>query len=183
MEIRKENLEERVEQLQSLGSDIEHINGTLTKHLLGTYHLLKSWDLCEELCLAGLFHAVYGSDPTRSRLLGVEKRAEVANMIGSRAEMLVYMFCSCDKPKVLPQIGTQSPIMFIDRFTGEQSPFPEEFLNDFCELTIANDLDVARNKAVEQYHQDLLRMFKNMYPLVSEKTQAELDKLFVQFLS
>ncbi|OCQ21243.1 hypothetical protein A7985_11490 [Pseudoalteromonas luteoviolacea] len=181
MEIRKDNLEERVAQLQSLGSEIEHINGTLTKHLLGTYHLLKSWALREELCLAGLFHAVYGSDPTRSKLLGVEKRSEVANMIGTRAEKLVYLFCSCDKPRVLPQIGTVSAIVFFDRFTGKSSPFPAELLNDFCELTIANDLDVARNKTVEMYHDDILTMFENMYPLVSENTQMELDNLFIRF--
>ncbi|WDE05706.1 hypothetical protein SG34_001865 [Thalassomonas viridans] len=182
MEIRKSNLDERVKQLQSLGSEeFAHINGPLTAHLVGTYKILERWQLDESLCLAGLFHAIYGSDPTRAQLLGTDQRAEVAAMIGEKAEELVYLFCSCDKPFVLPQIGAETKVSFRNRFTGETSEFPAHLLNDFCELTIANDLDVARNKSEEYYHDDILAMFKRMYPMVSSHTQAELDLLFVKF--
>ncbi|MBQ4845068.1 DUF6817 domain-containing protein [Pseudoalteromonas sp. MMG005] len=182
MEIRKKNLDERIKQLQSFGSEeFAHINGSLTQHLVGTYKILERWGREEALCLAGLFHAVYGSDPTRAELLGTDQRVEIAEMIGQRAEALVYLFCSCDKPYVLPQIGSESRVNFRDRFSGAVMQFPPELLNDFCELTIANDLDVARNKEQEYYHEDILNMFRRMYPMVSAEVRLELDGLFDKF--
>lgn len=76
--------------LRKLTSSIPHSNTTLFKHLYGTYKILKSHGADEDVCLAGLYHSVYGTEfYSRLQL----EREQVKNIIGDRAENLVYDFC------------------------------------------------------------------------------------------
>jgi hypothetical protein len=38
-----------------------HTNRTLSNHLIRTYNILEKWDNTKEICLAGLFHSIYGT--------------------------------------------------------------------------------------------------------------------------
>jgi hypothetical protein len=52
--------------LKDLGvGEFAHLNGTLEHHLLGTCKLLMEWNNPEYVCDAGLYHAVYGTQPNR----------------------------------------------------------------------------------------------------------------------
>lgn len=42
--------------------EIRHFNGSLLSHLESTYRLLRDWGNGEDLCIAGLCHAAYGTD-------------------------------------------------------------------------------------------------------------------------
>lgn len=54
--------EKLISQLIDIGvSGFEHLNGSLLKHLEGTHMLLQSWNANNDLCIAGLYHAVYGT--------------------------------------------------------------------------------------------------------------------------
>ena len=86
---------------ECLGADdVGHSGRTLFAHLKGTYELLRSWGVAEEVCVAGLFHSVYGTRVFRHRCLEptARNRGLVAYMIGERAERLVYLFCVADRP-------------------------------------------------------------------------------------
>ena len=96
--------------------DLAH--GSFDDHLRGTCDVLERWCvvLCrsplyvpdsdtwyssrhypEEVCLAGLFHSIYGTEGFQGLILGLEQRAEVAEIIGERAERCVFFNCIMDR--------------------------------------------------------------------------------------
>src|SRR5947199_8408129 len=69
--------------LQALGAaEFAHVHGALATHVRGTETLLRSWGNREPLCLAGLYHAVYGSEGLRGSLTGLSRRGAIAEVIG-----------------------------------------------------------------------------------------------------
>lgn len=171
-------MNEKLQKLTELGADdFKHISGPMIQHLIGTYNLLRSWGASTMLCDAGLFHAVYGPAGLNGGLLSISRRSEIAGVIGEQAEALVYFYCSCDKTFVLPQIGRETEIMFRDRFTSDEFWISEISLADFCELTVANELDVARGKAKEVYSSEIMDMLHRMRPLLSKKALEEVNKI------
>jgi hypothetical protein len=130
--------------LRALGADaFAHVNGALGPHLAKTERLLRAWGSREALCTAGLYHAVYGTDGIRGSLAGLERRSELAGTIGAEAEAIVYLYGACDRDVFHPRIGTADRYRFVDRFTGAEHVIAERELRDFCELTVANELELA----------------------------------------
>jgi hypothetical protein len=173
------NIEKYVNYLKSLGaSDYTHISGPMINHLIGTYNVLYSWDSSLLTCKAGLFHAIYGPQGLPLPLLSLEKRGEIKEVIGADVEELVYLYCACDKSFVLPQFKTTLDIQFRNRFTGEELPFNKRYIGSFCELTVANELDVARGKPIETYSVDIISMLKSMYIHINKNAQKDLDLIF-----
>jgi hypothetical protein len=124
-------------------ASIAHPHGTLLEHLLGTEQLLRTWGSSEVLCLAGLAHAVYGTDGFAPHLLELEERHLLTAAAGSEAEALVYLYASCDRGAVYPQFERPGPIEFRDRFTGKASRPSEDELRDFADLTLANEFEIT----------------------------------------
>ena len=71
--------------------NIPHGNTNLTDHLLGVYSLLLQTNAPKYLCLAGLFHSIYGSEHFKPDI--TITRNQVAEYIGEMAEELVFLFC------------------------------------------------------------------------------------------
>lgn len=132
--------------LSALGAgDFAHLDGTLERHLIAVHGLLQDWGAKEPLCSAGLFHAAYGTSGFTSAMVALDRRAKITSLIGREAEQLVYRYCACDRAFVWPQIGNLDPIDFRDRFTGGLLKVGDDDLRDFCELTCANEVEIALN--------------------------------------
>jgi hypothetical protein len=130
--------------LEARGAEtIAHLNGTLLGHLLATEELLSSWGASEALCLAGLCHATYGTDGFAPSLLPWDDRAGLARLVGPEVEEIVYLYASCDRSVVYPQLATVGPVTFFDRFRQQSRLAGETEIRDFVDLTLANELDVA----------------------------------------
>lgn len=141
-------MDKRLAYLQQLGAEsLGHWNGNLIAHLQSTRDLLASWGAAAYLQDAGLFHAVYGTDGYPSALSNAGARAEIASIIGSRAEEVVYIYGACDRDFLYPQLQSGSGANYRDRFSGEIYPLAGRLLEDVCELTAANELDLARDSA------------------------------------
>ena len=125
---------------------VRHLDGNLLTHLKGTYDLLRGWGNPEFLCLAGLCHAAYGTDGFPTPLNDPARRSELGDVIGTRAEALVYFYASCDRAWVYPQVGREWPIRFRDRFSGEVFAPDNSLFFPFLELTFANELEIVRGK-------------------------------------
>src|SRR3954451_15759285 len=126
------------------GERLPHVSGTLAAHLRRTEHLLRSWGSRDALCLAGLYHAVYGTAGIRDKLVEVSQRRSIADVIGAEAEAIVYLYGACDRARYHPRIGTAAQSRFVDRFTGTEYRLSAASLRDFCELTMANEVELAR---------------------------------------
>jgi (p)ppGpp synthase/HD superfamily hydrolase len=69
-----------------------HSGRTLFDHLKGVHDLLRDWDNDYDVCLAGLFHSIYGTNVFKHKSL--HDRGELVNMIGVKAELLVHAFAT-----------------------------------------------------------------------------------------
>jgi hypothetical protein len=151
-------------------AEIAHLNGTLLSHLEGTYTFLRTWGSSQELCLAGLCHAAYGTDGFPVSLIDVSRRSELDQVIGTRAEELVYFYASCDRSYVYPRIRGTPSLEFRDRFTAAVFVPRAELLRSFLELTFANELEIARNNRdfVARNRAALVDLFRRSKGLVSD---------------
>ncbi|QWF79432.1 DUF6817 domain-containing protein [Amycolatopsis sp. CA-230715] len=154
------------ELLSRLGAEkIEHPGGTLLAHLKRVHDRLGRWDAPPAVRIAGLCHAAYGTDGFATALLPVERRGELADVIGAEAESLVYFYASCDRARSYRDLGA-----FTDRFTGRTfRPTPRQ-QRAFAELTAANELDlVAESPAfAEEYGERIGALLASFRPLLSE---------------
>jgi hypothetical protein len=158
-------------QLQALGAgEFEHLNGSLATHLRGTEALLRSWGASESLCVAGLYHAVYGTDGYNPALSTLAGRSGISELIGVEAEKLAYLYGACNRKVFYPRIGTESQLMFADRFNNSEHAIEPAQLAQLCELILANELEIASNSAEfrAKYGAALARLFERMSGLVSE---------------
>ena len=134
--------------MRDLGADRRpHPGGTLLAHLDRVRERLADWGARPALQLAGLCHAAYGTDGFPSALLSLDRRSELAAVIGPEAEELVYLYASCDRAATYPRLRSAEQPIFRDRFTAtDHTPAPED-LRAFLEITAANELDVFAHNA------------------------------------
>ncbi|WP_333777157.1 DUF6817 domain-containing protein [Streptomyces sp. IBSBF 3136] len=146
-----------------------HPGGTLLEHLHRVAHLLSTWGADPDVQLAGLCHAAYGTDGFDGSLLGTTERGALAELIGERAEALVYLYASCDRSAVYPRLGNGLPVDFRDRFTGREHTPAEADVRAILEITAANELDVlAHNLGLAELHgPSLYRLFARSRDLLS----------------
>ncbi|GAA4066585.1 DUF6817 domain-containing protein [Streptomyces shaanxiensis] len=155
--------------LESLGAGtVPHPGGTLLTHLCRVRSRLAGWNARPALQLAGLCHAFYGTDGFPTALLPLDRRSELAGIIGAEAESVVYFYASCDREAAYPTLADEgSP--FRDRFTGHSHTPDTRLRRDFAELTAANELDLTDHDPVfrDRYGADLLALFTRFRPLLS----------------
>ena len=173
---------DKFEILQELGAgDFQHLNGSLEAHLKGTQEVLMNWGSSELLQVAGLFHAAYGTAGFDENMVSLSQRQEIARIIGSDEEALVYLYCSCDRDYVLPQFGKAPEIQFKDRFTGSTFKLDIAMVKLFCELTVANELELvySSDEFKLKYGAELFELFQGMDSYLS----AEAKKAYKSALS
>ena len=124
-------------------AEADHLGSDLLTHLLGTESLLRTWRVDEDVALAGLCHAAYGTDGFAPHLLELGERARLADAIGAAAEAAVYRYASCDRGVVYPQLGRPT-VDFADRFRGTSECLGAQALRSFALLTAANETDLVR---------------------------------------
>ncbi|MGZ5819260.1 MAG: DUF6817 domain-containing protein [Burkholderiaceae bacterium] len=158
-------------ELQTLGAgEFEHFNGSLAAHLHGTESLLREWGARETVCIAGLYHAVYGTDGFTPSLAGIDMRQRITTLLGDEAEKLAYLYGACNRRAYYPRIGSESQLQFADRFTNTEYDISNEQLRDLCELILANEMEIAQGSAEfrAKHGANLAKLFGRMKGLVSE---------------
>ncbi|MFF1719954.1 DUF6817 domain-containing protein [Streptomyces sviceus] len=156
--------------LRRLGADrVPHPGGTLLAHLERVRVQLALWDARPVLQLAGLCHAFYGTDGFPVGLLPLDRRTELASVIGPDAEAIVHFYASCDRKASYAHLADPAPA-FRDRFTGRVYAPSPLLCRDFAELTAANELDLARRDPAfrERWGPELLALLTRFRPLLSQ---------------
>ncbi len=176
------NFNEKFLQLAKLGAaDFQHLNGNLIEHLKGTRDILASWSASEILQDAGLYHAAYGTAGFEQQMVSVEQRAKIANLIGSSAEEVVYQYCACDRAYFWPKLRLETNPSFRNRFNGEIYSLKPQMLKDFCELTVANELEIeSKQPGSITVGGQLHTMFLSMRSLLSSAANKSIKSMIVQ---
>ena len=114
-----------VDYLKEIGcGEQQHGKGdrSLLHHLVGVSKLLSERGSSDALCVAGLFHSVYGTSWFKHKMVPMEERDKIRELIGEWPEKIVYEFC------ILPK----------DRRAGITALPDSQLKNDIIDLAYAN---------------------------------------------
>ena len=100
-------------------------------HLIGVARDLESWGCDREVCRAGLFHSIYGTQKFQKFCLPLDRRDEVRQLIGERAERLAFVNCVMDRPSFDKLIASRGPYRMINRLSGETITLDEQDFHDW----------------------------------------------------
>ena len=174
-------MNQKFRKLAELGAgDFNHLDGNLIDHLQGTLRLLCDWSASSTLQDAGLYHAAYGTAGFTESFVSLEQREGISQVIGSDAEALVYLYCACDRDYFWPQIGVTSTPEFKNRFTNQLLYLSSQQLRDFCELTVANEIEIAIDNPsfVKEHGESLYSTFVNMRDYISASANSAVQSIF-----
>jgi hypothetical protein len=117
-----------------------HSGRSLMEHLVGTWRLLKTWDCAEHVCLAGLFHSIYGTSIYSRRTISRHERAAVRSVVGARAEELAFVFGVLERPAAwMPAMTTgKAPLTGMDDVV---LTLDDATVDELLEIEIANLLE------------------------------------------
>jgi len=130
-----------------LGLGIEQIGHTgksYLAHLIGVYKLMEANGCPAEVCRAGMFHSIYGTQLFQGFTLPLARRPEVADLIGGRAERLAYLNCVMDRAtldRCLDQ--AEAPYRIRERPTGAVVELSKEDFDDLCRVHLYDWLEQA----------------------------------------
>lgn len=130
-------LDELRMRLQELGANrIPHSRRSLFDHLVGTGEILRAWDCDVDVCAAGMFHSIYGTNAFALSCLDRRDRDRLRDLIGERAEELAYLFCVSNRPYGILQAAKNAQL--VNRFTGEIIVVSPADIRELLEIECAN---------------------------------------------
>ena len=117
-------------------------------HLIAVYRDLESLGCAEDVCCAGMFHSIYGTEKFQGFTLPLEGRGEVRALVGERAERLAYLNCAVDRASRSQALdradGTSYPIL--DRITGEEIELSRHDFDDLCRVHLIDWLEQVQSR-------------------------------------
>lgn len=125
--------------LRSRVQNIRHTGRPFLDHLRGVHDLLEQRGEPSHVCLAGLYHSVYGTNAFPRQAVPIEEHDSVAAVIGPEAERLAYIFCSCGRPRALIEAATCGPPYWVlDRRDRELIWLSIEEIRNLLVIELAN---------------------------------------------
>jgi hypothetical protein len=129
-------------------NETPHSGRHLVDHLVGTYRLLEAWGNPPEVCRAGLFHSIYGTNIFVFRAAGFDQRPVIRDAIGETAERLSYLFCSVDRPLALLQALIAHKAELTDIAGGGTLTLEAGELPALLEIEVANFLEQPEDRDI-----------------------------------
>jgi hypothetical protein len=159
--------------------DVPHTQKTYMGHLVAVHRFMET-EGCEiPVCRAGMFHSIYCTERFQGFKLPLERRQELRELIGERAEKLAYMNCAMDRAtfdKALKD-GVE-PYRFRDRISGEEIALNRADFDDLCRVHLYDWLEQApRSEYGWGYRRDA---YREMAERLGERTMATYRRVFAQ---
>lgn len=159
---------------------VAHSNKSFLAYLIGVYRLMEAKGCSEELCEAGMFHSIYGTQQFQGFKLPVERRGDVRALIGERAERLAYLNCAMFRPSfdaaVLEQ--TAAPYRFTDRLTDEEVTLDQTDFDDLCRIHLYDWLEqVPRSRFGWGFRREA---YRRMADRLDDVARQSYDHVFAQ---
>ena len=167
-----------MELLDAVGAvDVEHPSGTLLEHLRGTYDTLASWGCPEHLCLAGLYHSVYGTEVFQRETIPLDARSQVRDAIGERAEELAFLYCAIRRSSLYDNLREGAPHEVQDR-SGQSIPLRDlDQFADLLTLDVANRIEQVDRVGTSATRRATDRaLYERAVPLLPARAVAELRR-------
>jgi hypothetical protein len=117
-----------------------HGNKTFFEHLYNTMIILEGKKQSKDVCAAGLFHSIYGTEfyKVNDRTI---TRSIIKKLIGEYAESLVHEFCNLTNR--------------LDVLLGNLNNYKESFLKDLLMIEMAN---LIEQNSSGEYTDDIIKI-------------------------
>jgi hypothetical protein len=128
--------------------EVGHTNKTYLAHVIGVYRYMEARGCTEEVCRAGMFHSIYGTELFQGFKLPLDRRPEIADLIGEQAEHVAYWNCAMDRASFDRAVERgEAPYRFRNRLTGEEVELTQQDFDDLCTLHLYDWLEqVGRSR-------------------------------------
>jgi hypothetical protein len=166
--------------LVNLGIEqVPHTQKNYLAHLIAVYKLLQGAGCDEDLCRAGMFHSIYGTEKFQGFKLPLDRRAELEELIGGRAERLAYWNCLMDRSSLDALLGqSDEPYLIRNRESGETMSLTRGEYDDLCRVHLYDWLEQApRSRFGWNYRLDSYRQMAERLGPVAVET---LDRVYSQ---
>ena len=153
--------------LRGVGAaDVAHTGTTYLAHCAAVYRDMKAWGFDEDEARAGLFHSIYGTGLFQKFKLPLERRGEIRDLIGERAERLAYLLCAVDYESFDREVERgRPPYRMTNRFTGETTTIAPEDFESVVKLQLIDRLEqLPRSKDWEFRRASFRRMAERLGP-------------------
>jgi len=149
---------------------VPHTHKSYLAHLIAVYRLLESQGCPEDVCRAGMFHSIYGTEKFQGFTLPLERRGEVRTLIGDRAEHLAYLNCAMDRASFDRALGqADEPYRIVDRIIGEAVSLSRRDYDDLCRVHLFDWLEqVPRSQEWDYRRAAYRKMAERLGPTAEE---------------
>jgi len=154
-----------VDFLRGLGTeDVQHSGDKgFLAHLVGVYRDLESWGASQDVCRAGLFHSIYGTELFQRFSLPQDRRDDVRTLIGEGAERIAFVNCLMDRSSFDALRESEGPYRLRNRESGELMEISREDYDDLVTLHLCDWLEqVSRSKRWDYRRDSYRRMAKRL---------------------
>jgi hypothetical protein len=143
--------------------------GDRVAHLVSVFNDLQSWGCEPDLCRAGLFHSIYGTELFRRWSLPLERREDVRALIGERAERIAFVNCLMDRSTFDALLESDGPYRLRNRETGETIELSLKDYDDLVRLHLCDWLEqVARSERWDYRRDSYRRMAQRLGGVAQE---------------
>lgn len=153
------NYRPMIDFLRSLGTEeVQHSGDKgFLAHLIGVFKDLEAWGCDRDVCRAGLFHSIYGTELFRRFSLPLERRAEVQALIGERAERIAFVNCLMDRSTFDALLESDGPYQIRNRETGETMELSRRDYDDLVTMHLCDWLEQVPRSQNWDYRRDAYR--------------------------
>jgi hypothetical protein len=155
---------------------VGHTGKTYLAHLIALYKFMEARGCNRELCRAGMFHSIYGTEKFQGFKLPLERRPEVRTLIGERAERLAYLNCAMDRT-AFDRAVALGELVFTDRLTRQTFALSPTDFDDLCRIHLYDWLEQVPRAQNWDYRRD---GYRRMARRLGGVAQESYDSVFSQ---
>jgi hypothetical protein len=157
---------------------VGHTHKTYLAHLVGVYRDLERRGCPEDVCRAGMFHSIYGTERFQGFKLPLERRPEVRALIGERAERLAYLNCAVHRPSFDRAVEqAEGPYRIVDRLTGEEVELSRVDFDDLCRVHLYDWLEQVPRSREWNYRR---AAYRRMAERLGPAAEQDHDRVFAR---
>jgi len=162
--------------LTSIGvDDVPPTKKSYLAHLIGVYRYLEEQGCGEDVCRAGMFHSIYGTELFQGFTLPLERRHDVRALIGERAERLAYLNCAMDRASFDRALDQKAPFRIVDRLTGQEVELSLNDFDDLCRVHLYDWLEQAPRSDMREYRR---AAYRRMAERLGKTAVVEFERVF-----
>jgi hypothetical protein len=157
---------------------VPHTHKSYLAHLIAVHGLLEKQGCPPDVCRAGMFHSIYGTERFQGFTLPLERRGEVRALVGDRAERLAYLNCAVDRAsfdRILDQPA--EPYTIRDRITGAAVALSRADFDDLCRVHLYDWLEQVPRSREWDYRR---AAYRQMAERLGPTATAAYDRVFAQ---